>query len=90
MVDGPVKARLTAAMLREEGWRLLGQARATPEPRLRSQLARQALDLAQVAELMDATHQRGGTKTVIPAPRRLRRPKVLGRETLPPEQDGSS
>jgi len=90
MVDGPNKARLTAAMLREEGWRLLKEARATPELRERSQLARQALDLAQVAELMDATDQRGGTGTVIPTPRRWRRPRVVVTEKVAPEQEGSS
>ena len=89
MADGPAKSRLTAAMLREDGWRLLDQSRATHEPRLRRQLARQALDLAQVAEMMDASDQRSGRETIIPAPRRLRRLRALAREIVPPEQDGS-
>jgi len=85
MAESTARTRLTAAMLREEGWRLLDQARATVEPRLRRQLAVQALDLAQVAEMMDAEQQRKSRQAIIPAPRRR---AVTGRG-LPPKQDGS-
>jgi hypothetical protein len=76
-------------MLREEGWRLLGQARSTVDPRLRRQLTVQALDLAQVAEMMDAEQQRKSRQAIIPAPRRMRRRRAVTGGAAPPEQDGS-
>ena len=81
---------MTAAMLREEGWRLLDRARTTVDPRLRKQLAAQALDLAQVAEMMDAEEQRKSKAAILPAPRRMRRRRAMTRRIVPPEQDGSS
>ena len=89
MAESPARERLTAAMLREEGWRLLDQARATVDPRIRTQLSVQALDLAQVAEMMDAEQQRKVKQTIIPAPRRIRRRRAMTGATVPPEQDGS-
>jgi len=89
MAENPARERLTAAMLREEGWRLLGQARATVDPRIRRQLSVQALDLAQVAEMMDAEQQRKVKQTIIPAPRRIRKHRAITAGTVPPEQDGS-
>jgi len=89
MAESTARTRLTAAMLREEGWRLLDQARATVEPRLRRQLAVQALDLAQVAEMMDAEQQRKSRQAIIPAPRRMRRRRAVTGRGLPPKQDGS-
>src|ERR1700675_1591821 len=86
MAESPARERLTAAMLREEGWRLLDQARATVDPRLRRQLALQALDLAQVAEMMDAEQQRKSKATILPAPRRMRRRRVVTGGIVPPEQ----
>ena len=90
MAESPAGTRLTAAMLREEGWLLLDQARATVDRRLRRQFALQALDLAQVAEMMDAEEQRKSRKAIIPAPRRMRRRRVVTVEATPPEQDGST
>ena len=90
MADSPARERLTAAMLREEGWQLLDQAKATVDPRVRKQLTLQALDLAQVAEMMDAEEQRKSKQTIIPAPRRIRRRRAVAGGTVPPEQDGST
>jgi len=90
MAESQDGARLTAAMLREEGWRLLDQARATVDRHLRRQFALQALDLAQVAEMMDAEEQRKSRKAIIPAPRRMRRRSAVTGGVAPPEQDGST
>src|SRR5580704_12860417 len=86
MAESPARERLTAAMLREEGWRLLDQARATVDPRIRRQLSVQALDLAQVAEMMDAEQQRKVKRAIIPAPRRVRKHRAMTGGTVPPEQ----
>jgi len=83
----PPRERLTATMLREEGWRLLDQARSTVDPRVRRQLSLQALDLAQVAEMMDAEEQRKSRHAILPAPRRIRRRRVVIGGTA--ERDGS-
>lgn len=83
MAESPARERLTAAMLREEGWQLLDQAKATLDPTARRQLTLQALDLAQVAEMMDAEEQRKSRHTIIPAPRRIRRRRAVPGGTVP-------